>query len=319
MNNNILPSKIQFDDVVKNLREQNGEDFPAEFTSSHWKKYGPSVNVKLTEKGFSGKADGFEDLRNESRFLQLVRWVERLTYWPVVRKIPEFKKVWVRAREVLKSLNYPPNFYTFRSSVAATVLWSHLNKSGIVPETILIIGDGNGFLGALLKNLYPASTLFLVDFPKMLMFQADVHSRLARARGGRFIENVHFLPPGRIEDISEKIDLVVNVASMQEMTPKTIQYYFDFIRTRSNQKTLFYCVNRVEKIMPGGEASRFIDYPWLSSDEIFIDGPCDYYKHYILRGTSKNGPEILGFRMPWVHYFDGEMWHRLVRLSSPTG
>lgn len=58
---------------------------------------------------------------------------------------------------------------------------------------------------------------------------------------------------------SLKIDVFVNMSSMQEMTVTAISDYFKSIQKSS---AYFYCCNREEKILPDGTAIRFSEYPW---------------------------------------------------------
>ena len=93
-------------------------------------------------------------------------------------------------------------------------------------------------------------------------------------------EAVFFVAPQHAELIPEKIDCAFNIASMGEMSEFSISAYFTFLRRRSSMNSRFYCVNRSEKQLPGGEVTRFADYPWNEDDMVFIDGPCPYNWEY---------------------------------------
>ena len=62
--------------------------------------------------------------------------------------------------------------------------------------------------------------------------------------------------------LGTKIDVFVNMSSMQEMTKEAISEYFDLI---SGNGSLFYCCNRKEKKLPDGTIIRFDEYPWGSA------------------------------------------------------
>lgn len=128
-------------------------------------------------------------------------------------------------------------------------------------------------------------------------------------------EGVFFVAPQHAELIPENIDCAVNVASMGEMSKSSISSYFRFLRSRSSSGSRFYCVNRLQKELPDGEITRFYDYPWGKDDDIFIDGPCPYFTHYLESTTAPNGPRLLGVRVPFINYFDGALAHRLAHLA----
>jgi len=108
---------------------------------------------------------------------------------------------------------------------------------------------------------------------------------------------------------------VTNIASMQEMAPKTVRDYFDFLRRNVDTENLFYCCNRVRKEMPGGEVSDFASYSWSETDTDLIDGVCPWHRYYLAPHNSARGPRVLGLRIPFVNYFDGDHVHRLTRLA----
>jgi hypothetical protein len=99
-----------------------------------------------------------------------------------------------------------------------------------------------------------------------------------------------------------KIDLFVNIASFQEMTPELIDEYFTVIRL--NNSYLYAC-NRVEKVLYGGEVNRFFDYPWQNSD-VLLDELCEWHQYsYTLKS----------FKLYKKFSYDGAMWHRLVKFE----
>lgn len=76
------------------------------------------------------------------------------------------------------------------------------------------------------------------------------------------------------------IDLFVNVASMQEMTPEAIHLYFDLMRSAPG--SVFYCCNREEKSIKDGAVSRFAEYPW-EEVEVLLDERCPWLSRYVSR------------------------------------
>jgi hypothetical protein len=202
------------------------------------------------------------------------------------------------------------------------LLMDHWSSFKISPKTFALIGDGYGFLGALIRRHIPEVRVYCIDLPKILVFQARTHQLADGAAtmsivAGKGVEptQVVFVLPQYVEQVAESIDCGINIASMQEMNDASIGAYFDFLRRRSGPDSRFYCVNRLRKTLPGGEITSFYDYPWLDRDEVFLDGPCPYYVYTLGSRTSANGPKVMGVRIPFVNYLSGPIMHRLVRLA----
>jgi len=105
---------------------------------------------------------------------------------------------------------------------------------------------------------------------------------------------------------------------MQEMTPDVVARYFTFIRSHISADGLFYCCNRKEKILPGGEILRFNDYPWDKMDRHLLDEEPPYYRYFFsFRPTSRH-LKVASIPVPFGRLFDGSMWHRLTQLSRQS-
>jgi hypothetical protein len=188
-------------------------------------------------------------------------------------------------------MNLALGFNVWKSTMVLSTLIDH----GWTFENTVIIGDGFGFLGTLVRRLFPEGTLHCIDLPKILVFQAHTHQRAKT--------QAELLTPNQLERIPEPISTAINVTSMQEMLSSSIAAYFSFLRRRRTGR--FYCVNRKEKVLPGGEVIRFAGYPWQANDKVLLDGLCPYLTHWLSR------------QPPFYRRFDGLTLHRLVELS-PT-
>ena len=109
--------------------------------------------------------------------------------------------------------------------------------------------------------------------------------------------------------------MAVNIASMQEMNQAAIDKCFRFLRHNLTTDHLFYCCNRQEKKMPGGEISRFDAYPWKRNDRHLVDELCPWHLYYLSVGREKNGPAAFNKRTPLINYFEGPHRHRLTVLE----
>jgi len=178
---------------------------------------------------------------------------------------------------------------------------------------VCVIGDGYGYMGSLIKAIDHSVTITSVNLGRGLLFDA-YHSMKAFPEAVCHIvgpsaecsaADFQFLPAEDYEYLANMPqDLVVNIASMQEMNLSVVNKYLEFMRRTDGVASYFYCCNRVEKELPGGEIVRFKDYGWYSTDEVVFDELCPWYQCY---------PR--SFPFGW-HPFDGPIWHRLTKLAN---
>ena len=309
--------------VIEDLLQIVEKDpLPDPYTSSHWKLFGGETTVARQGEELILKGYGFESTQG-SALAQAAKAFERLSYRKVTARVDSYNSMWRTARGLARDLSFDLTFYVWRQAVALAVLVDHWNKYNLAPSTFALIGDRHGFLGALIRRWFPESRVYCIDLPKILIFQARTHdlaegpSRMATiSRNSGVVDgNIIFVPPQDIELVSDDIDCAINMASMQEMNDFSIAAYFTFLRRRSTPRSRFYCVNRLRKELPQGEIASFNDYPWSKDDDVFFDGSCPYYTHFIGATTLSRGPRVLGIRLPLINYFDGIMMHRLVHLA----
>jgi hypothetical protein len=143
----------------------------------------------------------------------------------------------------------------------------------------------------------------------------EVEHQIADASGAA--GDFTYCPAEKLEYLTGlKFDLAVNVASMQEMDPTIVSAYFSFLRKHLEGARWFYCCNREKKVLPDGEISAFMEYPWMEEDEVELDGPCPWHQYFLSKWPARNGAHILGWRLPWVNYYDGVHRHRMVKLKK---
>ncbi len=300
------------------------DPLPAAHISSHWQRYGHETLVRRDGDQLVLHASGFETVHRGSFAGRCAAVIEGLSYHAVTASLKHYQAIRRQAQRLTRDLSGSLTFNVFKSAAALAVLADHWEAYGLAPRTFALIGDGYGFLGALIRRYLQGPRLYCMDLPKMLVFQAHTHelaqphatmSMLGAPPTGERLTDIVFVRPQDLELIPEKIDCAINIASMQEMNEHSRLSYFAFLRRCSTRHSRFYCVNRLEKTLCGGEVNRFYDYPWHERDEIFMDGPCPYYTHFVAPCTRSNGPRRWGIRIPFVNYFDGPMKHRLVRLA----
>ena len=152
----------------------------------------------------------------------------------------------------------------------------------------LEIGAGAGLTSLCLLERYRGSRVVICDLPATIAVGYTLLSQFAGDRfrlvlpheisqtvlqQGEF--DLAFLTPNQaalIEDGS--VDAVVNVSSMQEMTPATIQAYFELIRRVGKPDAVFFCKNlETSKQNPDVQFAR---YPWELLGAVLNDGVAQY-------------------------------------------
>lgn len=309
--------------VIESLLEVVDHDpYPVGHTSLYWRLEGEQITVARRGQDVLLRGFGRGTGGRQNTAWRAAHALERFSYRQVTASLRAYPRLWTLTRQLARDLLLGVTFDVWKCAVILAVLADHWEAYQLSPRTFAMIGDGNGFLGTLIRRAVPQARVYCIDLPKALVFQAFTHKaadgQASMARLGQSAEvgaDVVFVLPQEIERVVEAIDCAVNIASMQEMSCGSIAGYFTWLRRRSQGHSRFYCVNREEKALPGGEVARFADYSWRPNDEVFLDGACPYYTHYLSRSMRPHGPALLGLRMPFINYFDGPMKHRLVRLA----
>ena len=257
--------------------------------SSHWKKYGGGTFISF-DKSFNSvelKAKGFDDFQekgaiNSLKNIPIDFYIKRNLY-------PLLSGRLIKAIEEVVGLQRRVVSY---NCVKQALCLNSVEKAGLDldEKKIAIIGDGNGFMGMLLKNLYPNVKVIQINLAKVLMFDIAFTSLLdASSRLNVVLKNedyiktydFNFFPAEEIFNIRpDDVDVFFNIASMQEMDLNVIEAYFELIRSQSSETCHFYCCNRVSKKLPDGTTVTFDDYPWLESDKVLFDEECDWYTEF---------------------------------------
>lgn len=311
------------------LAHVEGDTVPETYVSSHWRYHSHKTRVERHAGGLRLQADGFEVVSRMGIRGRLLHTLERWYYVPVTSRLPGFPEVWTVARHLVRDLSGDPNLTVLKSVCALSILEHHWSTHGLSPKTFALIGDGYGFLGALIRRRHPHVRIYCMDLQKILVFQVRTH-RLADptatitllSRGDRRgSSDVTCVLPHEIEDVPEMIDCAINISSMFEMNAVSLASYFRFLRRRSTPTSHFYCVNgKQKKQLYGGDGVAFADYPWRPDDQMFLDGPCPYFRLWFSPSTrpgrrpEDGGPKVVGIRVPFVNYC-GPTMHRLVHLA----
>tara|TARA_B100001175_G_C19510726_1_gene643695 strand:- start:1493 stop:2143 length:651 start_codon:yes stop_codon:yes gene_type:complete len=101
-----------------------------------------------------------------------------------------------------------------------------------------------------------------------------------------------------------KKDLVINIASFQEMTKEVISNYFKFIYNKNGKSFYFYFCNRQEKELPGGEKINFNKYNFKSDDQILVNELCPWHQYFYTKFP------------PFFKNYDGTTSHQLRKINN---
>jgi len=304
---------------------------PEEMVSSHWRKFQKSFEVVVGGGEIQAlKGSGFGYAHKMSMLGKLFSWATIISYLGILNRRRQLIGLLTKGVTLAGKMGVSFSYDCFRQICTFELLRAqYLNPTW--GGRILVIGDGFGFLSAFIKKMLPQAKITLIDLGKTLLFQvhhcAKAHPHTVHclafdvrtedpnpeALGASFV----YCPSEYMKTLENfKFDLAINIASFQEMNRETVNSYFDFMRVSLKKENLFYCCNRVEKIMEGGEVSRFFSYPWQKDDVHLVDECCPWHRYFLSRHLSMCGPELQGIRVPFINYFDGPHFHRLTMLTT---
>ena len=283
-----------------------------EVISSHWKKYGGETSISF-DKEFTRvdlRSEGFDDFKKNNT-LNILKNIP-INFYLKKKLYPLLSKRLIDAVENLVRVHGRVISY---NCVKQALCLNAVEKYGLDfnGKRVAIIGDGNGYLGMLLKTLYPNVKIIQINLAKVLMFDLIFTSQLSNIDKVSVVLNsedyqqtadFNFIPAEEISAIHlSDVDFFFNIASMQEMDIRVINSYFELIRSQNLKKNYFYCCNRVSKKLPDGTVVSFDDYPWLETDKVVFDEVCDWYSEFPIS------------RPPFVKKFDGKFKHRLIEIQ----
>ena len=292
-------------------------------TSSHWKKYSQTFQVKKLSLGSGGEkksltphSGGGEDWSNnydvqgegfgDFKKLTFLNFIFALpvqiflafTMWHNLR-VKTFIETWLYTKRTNQIFGYDIT----RMSLTIDLLDKSIGN--LNEKTFCVIGDGYGRLGSLLKGIYPKSKIIYINLGKTLIFdyiyslRAHPNSKhkLMREKFERIFD-FSYVEAESYRELEVEADIFINIASMQEMNSEIIADYFSMIKSQSSG-TYFYCANRISKTLPDESIINFFQYPW-DGMVILRDELCPWHQKF---------PTL---RLPFIRKFDGPTQHRLV-------
>jgi len=295
--------------------------------SSHWKKYHSS---------FQYTGDGFEGLqgfgcysRPHTGLRKLIHHFFQARFRAMGQDFLFFSEIDRAASEITAKQGRAYDLDVLRQALTLGLLESNQCIALSFDRTVCVIGDCFASMTALLLATKLASRVVLVNLTKTLLvdlwflrlwlgeevFNSSIsvvtdkesinEALTMSSKPNMASPSVIAIEASNHDLIKElPIDLVINIASMQEMNPSTISEYFDDLRAISaKRKVMFYCCNREEKQLPDGTVTKLDEYPWSEQDKVLIDDHCPWHQRYY------------SHKPPFYHSYDGPIRHKLVELS----
>ena len=277
--------------------------------SSHWKKFGSKGSASKVNNQYIIRSFGVSNYQKRSISRLFQNLIIGFFLKDFIKKYCFDKESLITAKKIAQILEI---YFSF-NHIKHVIVYDILNRLKLYKGTICIIGDGDAFMGTLIKKLNSKVRILFVNIGKNLISDVNYYSKIfpnhipvlisKRSQiNGLNTNNVGFLEAEKYQLLYKRpINLFINIASMQEMNPSVINNYFNLMRS-SSKKSYFYCLNRQEKVLPDGTAVRFRDYQWENS-KVIIDEICPFVKKF---PTS-----IPPFWKP----FDGVHLHKLIELN----
>jgi hypothetical protein len=162
---------------------------------------------------------------------------------------------------------------------------------------IVIIGDGFGFLGSLLKFLYPKVRITFVNLQKNLFLDYCFFVKSFQA----LADTPTLIEAHQLKNFQKDELLFFNVASLGEMTSNQIQKYLHAINEVGGT---LVSLNRNSKKHPDGTIVNLCELlESEQSDLLFDENPCNFYANYPTNGFN-----------PGFLPFDGEIHLKILKF-----
>lgn len=286
-------------------------------SSSHWDKYHHNFRYEL--KSLKG-VQGFGHLNKNYGFISdSIQNIFQKKYRKMSSQTPLFKKIDESAFNLSKVQKRAYNLDVLRQTLTLDFLHQKIDFKQI--DRTVVIGDGFGTMTTLLLENNFSKQIFLVNLRKTLL--ADLLYIKMVIGDKRFEEEIVLIDDikqlSKIEDKHKIIaieaenynllseiqkDLVLNIASFQEMDLGVITLYFKYIYKQKNKPFYFYLCNREEKFLPDGSLIRIKDYPFSESDKILVDELCPWHQDFYT------------FKPPFKRRYDGPTRHQLRKIYN---
>lgn len=281
-------------------------------SSSHWGFYHKDFKY---DKGILSGLIGFGNLNKPYKgFYKKVHLVFQWIYRKMAEDSSFFKEIDKKANHITSLQNRANNLDVIRQSLTISFLKMKIDFKTI--KSALVIGDGFTSMTSLLVENTLVDRVYLINLRKTLLVDLIY---LKKAIGDNRFDRELILIDSKncIKSLKSrhkfvaieaenyelikylKKDIVINIASFQEMSKEIIDNYFKYIYNKSGEPFYFYLCNREEKVLPDGEKISFDNYNFHSEDQIIVDELCPWHQYYYIKYP------------PFYKKYDGPSRHQL--------
>ena len=298
---------MPFFNRLESFAKNNGVNSNA--MSSHWRHFSSNSICFADGNTIKFKTVGLDDYINND-IINRVRNIPSTIYLnKLCKKLPN--NIHKAMLKVCEGHNRAVSFNCVKQALSLNqILESNID---LEDEVVGVIGDGHGFMGCLIKQLFPSARIIQINLAKNLLLDYVLSSTFGREysfnivlNDDEFVEDFdfNFIPAELIFEIYPKnIGFFINIASMGEMDQEIISKYFELMRSQNTKSTFFYCCNRKEKDLPDGSKTFFSNYGWSDKDTVIFEEYCAWYAKYPMN------------RPPFMRAFDGVFLHKLLEIS----
>jgi hypothetical protein len=283
-----LPKNVTFKKNVISYFEKfviNPESTSGVHLSNYWDIYLPKVVIKLfpdlnNPKKIIINHDGFTDTLNLtfSNFL-----IHSLQILRNIFLLIQYKcKLSIILKAVMISIK-TRRLFCFDIAKHAILLSKIIPKVKLSSFTkVVVIGDGVGFLGTLVKKILPSVEVAFINLSKNLFLDYVFYSKVIN----NLDTKVELIEANKFSNFENQPTIFFNVASLSEMTIAQIELYLESIKKVGGT---LVSLNRNTKIHPDGtkiELDLLLDK--YKAQVIYEENPCSLYEKFPLRGLKKS-------------------------------
>ncbi len=268
--------------------------------SSYWDLYLPKVLINLlpndeTPKKISISHQGFAELLPMRVFPLVLHFLSVLRNMVLLFKFQCRLNIIIRTFIILLKTNRLLVFDVVKHAILISKVVNLLKFSTF--DRVVIIGDGFGFLGTLLKTLYPHLQITFINLSKNLFLDYCFYTVYFK----KLDNELRLVEASSFTNFQEDEILFFNVASLGEMTPLQISLYFDSIKKVGGT---LVSLNRNEKIQPDGSLVALNDLIDERQPQVlFEENPCLFYKTYPTNSIR-----------PTCKPFDGDVHLKIIKF-----
>ena len=302
------------EEAISCLVSKLGEN--EEGMSSHWKDY--LKDFEYTGDGF--KSTGLPEGEGGSISLlgKIAHFILQQPYRRRGQEFSGFRPTMKVVEAIHKSRNTQLSLASLRQAIAISQVDQFTPLSSL-DRNVLVIGDGYAVMSSIIAEGFSYNgKIILINLTQNLLIDAIYLRRFLPNKGLALVQDeCAYLSALEDESIdfvllraddhrfisSSEIGLAINICSMQEMEIGVVRSYIADLRS-SQGNTLFYCANRVHKVLPGGEVTMFEEYGWTDDDKFLFDEKPEWQQKYY------------SWRPPFYFPYDGDIRHALVELAK---